>query len=236
MARVLVIGKYSNNDNREYILRYEDGNIFQVIREYEEFYIDNQMRGWMPVPTTTRSGKTILVCKKFNDWGEVIEEFPLPHNKKGLWALSSGSARNGVFHNYREPTTELEKVLSEMGYSPKIVEKIDTAVQLTVGGNLCSHCCAPYGYWFVTDGKRRDLTEPKRYPEDGLNIAHRGCIEGYFEEEISDFSFVIYYNIDTYMGGSTHKTLEKIFIKDTVDENTVIEKIKNKKNFTCYID
>ena len=65
------------------------------------------------------------MCQKYGDSGNVIEEFLLPHGKKGLWALSSGAARNGVFHTYHEPKTKLEKILSATGENKNVIEKTD---------------------------------------------------------------------------------------------------------------
>lgn len=120
MARVLVTGTYVDKNNSTYVLKREDGSVFQVIKAYEPFRISNQMREWAPVP---EGG--ILVCKKYGDSGRTIEEFPLIDGKKGLWAISSGAARRGVFHWYREPKTPVDLLVQGLGVSRNMIHLVD---------------------------------------------------------------------------------------------------------------
>lgn len=226
MSRVLVTGRYVNSTT--YVLYKEDGSEFQVINEGESFRIDNQLRSWFPVKVPKKKGKgTILVCRKYGDHGDVIEEFPLINNKKGLWALSSGSARNGVFHPYYEPKTELEKQLAKMGLSRRIIEKTDTIdVELEVGGQLCHHCVKNWGYGCLSDGKREDLTEPE-YADDLYNQYHRGCMISTYQTRVYDATYAIYYSINTYMNGCRYKTVQRVLITNKADEKEVIKALES---------
>lgn len=225
-TRALVTGRYINNST--YVLYNEDGSIFMIIKEGEGFKIDNQIRLWYPIRVAKRKGKgTILMCQKFGDGGNVIEEFPLIHNKRGLWALTSGAARNGVFHNYHEPKTELEKQLAEMGVSRKVIEKVDSIdVEIEVGGQLCHHCTNNWGYDFISDGQCKDLTEPEYAPDDHFNQYHRGCMISTYQIKVYDATYVIYYSIGTYMNGCRHRNVQRVIVTPDADEKKVVEELK----------
>ena len=226
-TRVLVTGRYINKST--YVLYNEDGTEFKVIREGEGFRIDNQLRLWYPVRVSKKNGKgTILMCQKFGDRGNVIEEFPLIHNKRGLWALTSGAARNGVFHNYREPKTELEKQLSVMGVSSRIIEKVDTIdLELELGGQLCHHCTTNWGYGCITDGDIEDLTEPEYAPDDHYNQYHRGCMVSTYQARIFNATYAIYYSIGTFMNGCRYRHIQRVIITPNAEESEVVQELKN---------
>lgn len=226
-TRELVTGKYINKST--YVLYREDGSEFMVIKEGESFRIDNQLRLWYPIRVAKKKGKgTILMCQKFGDSGNVIDEFPLIHNKRGLWALTSGAARNGVFHNYHEPQTELEKQLAAMGVSRRVIEKVDIIdVELEVGGQLCNHCTTNWGFDYLSDGKTEDLTEPEYAPEDHFNQYHRGCMISTYQKRLYDATYVIYYSIGTYMNGCRYTNVQRVIITPDADEKIIIEELKS---------
>lgn len=222
-TRALVTGKYINKST--YVLYNEDGSEFMQLREGECFKIGNQMRAWYPIRVAKKSGKgTIMICRKFGDSGNVIEEFPLIHNKRGLWAITSGAARNGVFHNYYEPQSELEKKLASMGISKNVIERVNNIdVELEVGGQLCNHCTKKRGYGIVSDGEYKDLTEPEYAPDDHFNQYHRGCMISTYKTRVYDATYVIYYSIGTYMNGYVHKNVQRVIITPKANESKVIE-------------
>lgn len=83
MSRVLVTGRYLNKST--YVLYNEDGTVFKTIKEGKGFKIGNQLRMWYPIRVPKNNGKgTILMCQKFGDKGNVIDEFPLIQNKRGV--------------------------------------------------------------------------------------------------------------------------------------------------------
>ena len=221
-TRVIVTGKYVNR--RTYILYNEDGTEFQVIREGEPFRIDNQLRSWYPVQVPKKRGNgTILMCQKFGDSGNVIEEFPLIHNKRGLWALTSGAARNGVFHNYHEPQTALEKKLHEMGSSSRVIEKVEKIdLELTLGGEFSPNfkTDSDWGYCSMSDGEYEDLTEPLRSPErpDYMLSTYTSHVYG--------ATYLIYYEFGTCLGnGFRSRYIKKIYLTPEADENVIIGKL-----------
>lgn len=229
MKRELVTGKYSSESI--YVLYKEDGTVFQVIREGEPFKIANQFRSWLPVKVPNKKGRgTILMCQKYGNRGNIIDEFPLIHNKRGLWALTSGSARRGVFHKYQEPVTELEKQLSEKGISPHVVkhvEKIDMVLEL--GGELCSHVINKWGYKCITDADFKDLTSPDIVPETHPNQYHRGCDASTYLSQVMGGTYAIYYSIETYMNGTIYAKIKEIYLTPNANEKQIAELIE--KNF-----
>ena len=226
-TREVVTGYYTNKDNNTYVLYKEDGSIFQTIKENESFRIGNQLREFIPVSVPKKNGNgTILMCQKFGDNGNIIEEFPLPHGKKGLWALTSGAARRGVFHRYNEPKTELEKELASMGISTNLIERVSSIdVKLEVGGELCHHVTKQWGYSCVYDGTDKELTEPEYVPDTFFNQYHRGCMCSTYDIRVAGGTYVIYYSIGTYMNGSNYRHIERVIVTPEADEKGVIEEI-----------
>ena len=106
-SRILVTGKYSKGD---YILYKENGSIHQKIKPYQRVRIEGKASDWIPIPIKDRKYR-MLVCRKFDENKNIIEEVPLIEGKRGLWALTNKAAENGLFHAYREPKTDLEKLL-----------------------------------------------------------------------------------------------------------------------------
>lgn len=226
-TRILVTGKYINRST--YVLYKEDGSEYKTIHEGVSFKIGNQLRPWYPVRVTKKSGKgSILMCQKFGNSGNVIEEFPLIHNKRGLWALTSGAARNGVFHNYREPQSELERELDTIGVSRKIIERVDSIdVELTVGGQLCHHCANRWGYDCITDGREEQLTKPQYAPDDHFNQYHRGCMVSTYQERVYNATYAIHVRISTTMNGSLRRNVERVILAKGADEEKVVKELKS---------
>ena len=225
-TRELVTGRYSNRST--YVLYKEDGSEFKTIKEGEAFKIGNQLRPWYPVRVAKKRGKgTILMCQKFGSDGNIIEEFPLIHNKRGLWALTSGAARRGVFHSYHEPANELERELDKIGVSRKIIEVVDQIdLELEVGGQLCHHCVNKWGYGLVTDGKEEEITEPDRAPDDHPNQYHRGCEISTYIERVYNATYIIYYKISTTMNGSVRENVERVIMTKEADVKEVVKELK----------
>ena len=200
--RKLVRGAYVNPST--YVLTAEeDGTEFMVIREGESFTIDNQLRQWWPVRVPRKSGKgTILMCQKYGDKGNVIKEFPLVHNKLGLWALSSGAARNGVFHTYRAPQTPLEELFDSVGLTRKKIHRVE---QIEETFSVTNHYCCDY------DGKREYLYGDYEY------------------QKVTGGTYVVYYWLDFSLGYARWGGISEVYITPDADERKVIEKINSLK-------
>lgn len=197
MSRILVEGIYANPST--YTLRKEDGEKYMTITEGEPFVIDNQMRAWHPVRVPRKSGHgTILVCRKYRDNGTVMEEFPLFHNKKMMWATSSGSARNGVWHTYREPQTDLEKALAEAGVGRSVIEKVEKIdEEFILGGELDYGVIHKWGYRLWSDGAEKCLEDIDRYT---------------YPCHLTGGTWAVYAEVHTYMNGHTHNEITRVLV------------------------
>lgn len=212
-TRELVTGKYINY--RTYVLYREDGSIFQTIREGEPFQIDNQMREWEPVRVPKKNGRgTILVCRKFANDGSVMGEFPLVHNKKGLWALTSGAARRGVFHNYREPQSDLERQLESMNVSRRIIERVDRIDET------------------LREGVRESWSGITRY-KFGFETYHDGwyrIVDGDLYDihtvHVHDSTYLVWVGVNTYPNGVIYRLPHRVILTPGADEKKVIELLR----------
>lgn len=224
-TRALVTGKYLKKGI--YVLYNEDGSEFQVIREGEAFTIEKQLTPWYPIRVKKKNGKgTILVCQKFGDDGTIIDEFPLIHNKTGLWALTSRAARNGVFHNYNIPTSELEKQLALMGFTKKIITSVpEIDVQLELGGQLCHHCNRNFGYVCITDGTIEKISLPAYASRKNRIHKNKNCMISTYYARVYNATYVIYYSVGTYSNGCRHNDLERIILTKDADESLVTKKL-----------
>lgn len=213
-TRIIVTGFY--NARGEYELINEEGEQYMVLKEGESFFIGNQMSPW----NVRRKPNGKLFCEKH---GEIVE---LPAKKKGLWALTSGAARNGLFHWYKEPVTALDKKLVEMRVSSRIVEKVNQIdMKASIGGTLCSHSTGEDFYISMyTDGNIREISEP-RFIENHYNQYHIGCMASTYEVEVKGGSYCILYKEEKYMNGSHGKRVEKIVYTHDCEEELIISKL-----------
>ena len=214
-TRILVTGNYM--DKSTYVLRKEDGNIFQIIKEGEPFRIGNQMREFTPIRVPKNNGKgTILMCQKKNGRGEILEQFPLPQNKKGLWALTSGAARNGVFHTYHAPKDKIEAYVASQNTSPKIIERVSSINSLSfeVGGPWSGEYVRPWGRFIKTDGNTVNNFDPRQLSPQYITW-------------VSNATYVVYYEKNTYPNGIHYKTIERVILTPQANEEKVLEELKS---------
>lgn len=223
MSRILVTGRYINRGTYELVR--EDGSVFQTIKAGEPFKTGRQLNWWVPELVPRKSGKgTIMMCRKYSIRKEVLEEFPLLHNKKGLWATSAGAARNGVFHTYHEPKSALEKRLRELEVGMSVVKRVSSIDEtLTLGGVLCSHCLHHDGYRVFGDGEIEQLTEPDYAPDDHFNPGHRGCMESTYTARLYGGTWLVYYHIVTAMNGSDAYYVEGVWLTPEANEEEVLK-------------
>lgn len=214
-TRVIVTGMYVNKST--YVLYMENGDIFKTIREGEPFRIGNQMRAFMPVRVPKKNGHgTILMCQKRSDDGFVLEQFPLLHRKKGLWALTSGAARNGVFHTYHAPQGELEAFIASKNYSLRIIERVPSieGMVFEVGGPCSGEYLNPWGLFIKTDGKEVDDFDPKVKP-------------GYqYHKWVTNATYVIHFKEE---GRPYFTRLERVVITPQAEEKEVIKVLEGLK-------
>ncbi|MCD8110007.1 MAG: hypothetical protein LUE14_07900 [Clostridiales bacterium] len=113
MARILLSGAYKSPT--EYILKEEGGRVYMTLRAGEVFRIGKD-NPWRVEQVARENGYgTILFCRMYGSDGKIAAQKPLPHGKKLLWATTSGSARNGLWHYYHEPKDSVEQICGSMG-------------------------------------------------------------------------------------------------------------------------
>lgn len=184
MARIMVIGYYS--DPSTYVLYYledkdtlggEPRGIFQVIKEGEPFFTGSQFKPWVPVRVKRRGRRgSVLVCRKYGDDGRVLDQFVLLHGQVGLWALTAGAARQGVFHRYIVPQSALELTLQMHGIPIKALDIVDDVSEITKKTML------QYGQIIKTDYKNYVIIFHKK--TNGYNYVEKVFISLTADEDI----------------------------------------------------
>ena len=223
-TRILVTVKYISKFQANLIA--EDGSVFKTIRVNEPFTIGNQMREW--VPEYNYSDHKIH-CRKYGNSGNVIEEFYLPSNRKVLWAISSGAARRGVVHIYREPKDELDAALQKLGVGRDCIEIVDgDTIDTTLwkGGCSCHHVQNPYEY-FVHSDCYVDLVHEGEYVDSSCeNQYHRGCKAEPDLNRYYDGTYAIqYYRTGGSVSSSTSDRIVKIVMTKNANRKEMYETI-----------
>ena len=150
---------------------------------------------------------------------------------KGPYAYGYLKGENGVHRLVRvspfDASGRRHTSFASLEVMPEIDDSID--VEMTVGGELCSHCTENNGFWYITDGESEDLTKPEYAPMTHSNQYHRGCMVSTYQTRIFNASYVIHYSIGTYMNGCRHRNVLKVLITPNADETKIIEKLKTLK-------
>lgn len=143
----------------------------------------------------------------------------------GFWALSSGAARNGIFHRKRTENDPLKKFFrEELHISTKTIEYVDSIDKLVeLGGNLCSHRSSGMNYTFITDGMSSLKYESSYAPDTHSNQYHRGCQTSPEVYQVTGGSYLVTFSQDEFTGYK----IQNIFLTATADKKRVIEYIKN---------
>lgn len=222
-TRILVTINYLSNTVANLVR--EDGSVFQTIEVGKPFCIGNQMRDFVPqfCPQDRK-----IHCRKFDNAGYVMEDVYLPRNKKVLWALTSGSARRGLFHIYREPTDSLDAALQRIGCGRSVISMVDTIKDVLVekGGPDCGHQIQPYGYCFCTDAKDVVLRHEGAFADEKHpNQFHRNCKEEPDLYKINGGTFVVEWRYDGVRPGNCHDRIQEIIMAKGCDRDAVYKAI-----------
>lgn len=230
-SRQFVIGRYVDPDT--YVLYKEDDTIFKVIRVGEPFKIGRQVKAWNPEKVQNKNGNgTLIVCRKYSDDGKVIEEFILTDGKRGLWALTAGAARNGVFHRYRKPTNTLEQTLFDSGMPNRLVFYTDHTINetLELGGWYCPKFSAngdgSKSHVAISDGNVKHLTDAE-YPRICTNQCRPFCEHpAPYDAKITGGTYMIYYTVCRKKSGKEAHYIEKIVVTPDADLEEVSKQVK----------
>lgn len=194
------------------------------IKKGDKIRIANQLRVWkLDAVKINKFGKAVAFFNKYNDNGERIDTFYLIDGEQYLFAMTSGSARNGVVHRYKKPQTKLEKIFSENGWgrnSIKIVDEIKN-VDASYGGRWCNHMTdnsSKYWYSYRTDGHDTKVREGV-YVERSSNQYHIGCMEGEEEYKINGGTYLV---TMLYRWGSNYC---QVVMTEDADQEKIIKEI-----------
>lgn len=221
-TRILVVVAYRSN--REVDLVKEDGSVYQTIKVGEPFRVGNQMRDF--IPQYCQQDRKIH-CRKFDSAGRVMEDIYLPRGRKVLWALTSGSARRGLFHMYREPQDTLDAALQRLGVGRSVISSVDVIRDVLVedGGPDCGHQLQPWGCCFDTDGDATLRHEGACADEHHPNQFHRGCREEPDLYKINGGSYVIEWYYDGVRSGNSHDRIKQIVMTKNCNRDAVYNAI-----------
>lgn len=221
-TRILVTISYLSNILVNLVR--EDGSVFQTIKVGEPFCVGNQMRDFIP---QFCSQDRKIHCRKFGNSGNVIEDVYLPRGRKVLWALTSGAARRGLFHIYREPTDSLDAALQRLGFGRSVVTVVDEIKDVLVndGGPDCGHQLRPWGRCFNTDGDAVLRHEGACADEHHSNQFHRGCKEEPDLYKVSGGTFVIEWEYDGVLAGNSHDHIKQIVMTRSCNRDVVYKAI-----------
>lgn len=198
-----------------------EGQPIYSLREGDTFRVDNQMRPWKCI----RRGKYLaLAHDTFCPEGRVL--YP---NTVGLLALSSGSARRGVLHPYREPKNVLEEMLEKNGQPKSVIKYVDNIdITTEYGGTLCSHRTrAAYWYDAISDCSKEHLEEIPQVARHS-NQYHIGCPDGAGKVRYFEGTYLILYKERKSEWGLIEANILEILLTQKADLEMVangVEKI-----------
>lgn len=203
----------------------EDGSVFQVIKAGEPFRVGNQMREF--VPQYCQKDRKIH-CRKYDNAGYVMEDVYLPRGRKVLWALTSGSARRGLFHMYREPVDSLDAALQKLGFGRSIVTVVDTIKDILVndGGPDCGHQLQPWGCCFDTDSDDVVLRHEGAFADENhSNQFHRHCKEEPDLYKINGGTYVVEWEYSGVRPGNCYDRIKQLILAKDCNRDDVYQVI-----------
>lgn len=179
---------FYNNGSFE-LRRTEDGSLHLTVEPNQVLRIGNSIGGFWAKPIRY-AGEPMLALVRIGGsavgWsaeqlrrqfggerGTILRPGP------GLWAVSSGAARRGVWHPIREDADPIRSALRSLRFPSTLVRTVD-GIDETVyeGGNLCKHSThgGSNGFFF-TDGDASEVLEHATFVRSHGNQYHVGCQE-----------------------------------------------------------
>lgn len=245
MSRILVDGQYDSKGafimkivkDCEYCNE-KEGDVFKKISPNEIFGVGNSIGGYWAKPIKYAGKKMIALVRlsgaqKGCSLSEIRRELgrekgQVLHPGKGLWATSSGSARNGVLHRYHPPRDVIEKALEKGGYGRRCIHRVPEIKEVLVdeGGSLCSHQTGNgSGYISHYDGRVVKTIHEKSYVEHHSNQYHIGCCNGSGRVEISGGSYIIQWSVYQQMNGGWARELDAVYITPQANLDFIVAAI-----------
>lgn len=234
MSRIKVIAHYIPGGVE---LHDTEGEVFATIKIHEIFSVGNSIGGYMAREKNIKGkqyveflsvsgGERTFSLEKLLKHKENVEGKILYPKEQVLWSLSSGSARNGLFHRIREEEDPLKKFLrEELHISTSIIIIKDTIFDednIPSGGKGCHHVTSGTYHYFVTDGTST-CTHEGSEAVNQRNQYHEGCQMSPDYYTIKSASYLIQYAHHR----ESSPSIEKIVITNNVDKQKIIHILKD---------
>lgn len=161
---------------------------------------------------------------------ESSEVTVIKNGDSGMWATSSGAARNGIFHLYKvdnTPLAPLRELLRKAGISTSIV-KLGNANIISEGrryGNLCGHTThGGTNYEAFHNGKDTEVMEPATFVESHINGYHIGCCASAEVFSVAGHSYLVVATKSSRASSVQSRfSIEEVWLKSFDDVPAVIE-------------
>lgn len=234
MSRIKVQAQYESGVVR---LVGSEGECFRTLTKNEIFPIGNSIGAFI-AREVEKNSKVYLECVSISG---SERHFPLDQllkriqDRKGLilypreqvlWATTSGSARNGLFHRIREEKDPLKKFLREkLHISTKILTYFDEKFEyknVPDGGKGCDHVSSGNDHRYSTDGTSY-LVREAEYAHNHRNHYHEGCQISPEYYDVKGASYLILEHREVPYSWK----LEAIYIQKDVPASTIITLLKN---------
>lgn len=239
--REKVIGSYEGGN---FVLRKEDGSIYLKIEPDKIFRIGNSIGGYWAKPINYAGQRMIALVRlggsKLN-WPLTKIRHVFGKEKGqilwpglGLWAVTSGSARRGVWHRIKGDTDPIRQALREMQLPSSdllhVVDKIDEEVY--EGGGCCHHLpeFKRGSLWFLCDGEVEHLRDATFITREncGGNQYHIGCPDQPALKRVKGGTFLIK-GQDVLLSCSYRSEILDVYITKETNRSGVAEILKKIK-------
>jgi hypothetical protein len=236
MSRKILSGRYEGGS---FVLRNEKGIVFKRISPNTVFSIGNSINSYY-AKRIFYSGKYMIASIRIDFSMRMFDAAKLKQNFKnvsgyilregeGLWATSSSSARNGLWHRnhgFDNPIMLALRIADLPSNLLKFVDRIDAVVYR--GGSLCSHSNKPGDYWYrlITDGTTSVMIEGSRVTNH-FNKKHIGCLTSEDVIEVVGGTYLVQSITTKATNGLDYPSIKSVFTTPAADKKVVASVISN---------
>lgn len=236
MSRVLVSGSYSATGAFE--LRHAEGiltgELLTVIEPNTVFSVGNSIGGYY-ARQVMYTGQRMIAAVRVSGGQKSLSAQQLASITKGgkgfilkpglgLWAISSGSAKRGLFHKYTPPTDPIEVALVKVGLGRSVLRLVSEIkeIQVQQGGRLCGHQTSRgRGFASRYDGEVAQTVVEPTYCEEHDNQYHIGCGETPGTYLVSGGTYALEWSTWQCMNGCWAKQLSAVYVTPGADKEFV---------------
>lgn len=189
-------------------------------------YAGQQMLALVRIGGSKLNGPIERIRRSFGkERGTILQPGP------GLWAVSSGAARRGVWHRIREDADPVRQALRSMGLPSNLVRTVDKIEEeVYEGGRLCKHLS--YGgssSWFLSDGEAEHLEDACYVTRENCsgNQYHIGCSDGPARKRVTGGTYLITgADVSRSDIRSAHPTVRQVLVTPAAEREFVAKLVK----------